>query len=804
MRKRNLGIIGKGKLITHFLRTLTVGYNGDTKREKISKELKLDVLVNVFFDNVGNLVLYNHGYKNSDFFAESLFKGYNFYWEKNSEKEVENLLPKLFESGKISVEDDFDTFFSSCDIILDASGGHRPESLLSYAKELDQIIQGKNLADIEKPESFHKDFQTYLANSKVKKKEGRVMSEDEGEFANDWNLSLNILELFYEISKDSPIGGRTLWRSPFSIPLMIERGKQIREAIDSTARTILPTYINAVNEVCTTSNVLVSICPELQGSLIGLTGFDLDRLEKIVNDKFAGDKKRLGISNYNIQLDSVLGIHDRSSMLPVIRSSSSEGSENLRRILKRSDYKKLNTLISAELGKYYDNYHNEKGQDVNLEVDKNILETVINAAKSFNKGLTINPRVDERPLNNSYFQKMFNDGSGLFLSGKHSFVNGKVVPIKTDLNSHEKRWLEEKVINFNCKLFNLVNDEEKISLSFPSKFTMGNKRVNSYSNENKNIILSIGRKVFDLDLGTEEINHLNQLHKFNNYSHLDTLDVNGITYLVAGYNDGFKFINIKNPEEKLLTVQLNQRCVRNNFFKDFNVINDSNGYPDFLATSHSDIGVIKIDFDNIYSRTSFIKIDHTDRNYFILKKEFDDYEELECASSQNRLYVGKGNKLSIFNINSSDNLKIMDKIKLNDKINSVATDNENNLYLSTTSGKLYLKPFSEKVLREIYSGASSITDLKTSEIKGTEGVLFRTQSNGNLEKLIFVSKNGEDKEIYHGNFTSYHSDGTNIYVPKRLRLEILDLNGDIVKIINLKEKTSSSRPIKCLTTYGGI
>jgi len=739
MRKRNFGIIGKGRLVTHFLRTLTVGYEESDKGFEMSQLLGLDSLVNDYNDIIGEMIFFNHGYETNDLFIESLSKMYGDYI-KGEEKE--NHLPKLIESGQVTVEKNFNKFISSCEVILDASAGYQPKSLLSYAKQIDSSGDIENQLSLD----YTEDFVKYLDEFAKRRDDGRNLMT-KTEFAKNWNLSKDILLSMVNLGNDFPVSGRTLWRTPFSIPMMLGRGNQIRTAIDNKAGIILPTYINAVNEPCTTSNILAGICPELAPHLVALTGFDLDRLEQVINDKFAGDKKRLGLEDYRIELDSVFGNHDRDTMVPRIKPSKEEQYEKFQEIIGGSDYQMLSEIVREELGKYYDKYKLDLGEDVNIEVDKNILELVINVIKSYGQGLSISPGPDMKPLHNAYLQKIFGKREGIFLSGKHRFRNGIVIPEDEDINP--KTDLESEIFD--------AMRETNNSINYCVKPISGvNVNVIKYPDQ-KNTGKTFGLTCYGI-LGNNmqkiSINNIKEGKKGErlnflpeNYYCLTTLEIENVLYLAAGTESGIKIKNMKNygdceEDEKNIKISLPGLTVGNQGFKSISLIKDPQLRSNILLATHSNVGAIKINLEELYGN-NVVSIDCKDDNYFIFRKEDEDQGSFRVVNNGNDVYFSRGNKVLRYDQENNQLQRIID---LSDKdsnllITSIDINERGNVYFSAydqLSSKIFYLDTNTSHCEEIGSVEYFINKIQAVEHQGEEGVLFF----GGRSDITFISNNG--------------------------------------------------------------
>ena len=73
------------------------------------------------------------------------------------------------------------------------------------------------------------------------------------------------------------------------------------------------------------------------------------------------------------------------------------------------------------------------------QVDEALLKTIVPALQSRGRALSLFPGKEERALCNGVYQKLSEDGGGLFLVGDSRFRNGKVWGEKSWLHYDEVR-----------------------------------------------------------------------------------------------------------------------------------------------------------------------------------------------------------------------------------------------------------------------------------------------------------------------------------------------------------------------------
>lgn len=403
-KKPTLGIIGRGGVVSHFLEYIQIPKN----------EYALNY--------IDKIVFYNHDYPNEDVFRNSGAQDNN----KASRVEVSlNLILKNKNIGN-DVTNNFEKFIKTSQIIIDASAGYKPESLLTYATHVFEYSVGirkgsevtRERKNVTKPQfnaSLNEDFKIYQEQAETKGK--NVLPKEK--FSNQWNFSKNLIDIIHKVDLELPIGMRIYDEFPFSAEMMIKRGQKILEALQ--VGHPIPTYINLVNEPCFTSNLLSSQCPELTSYLIGCTGADLIRLNELLNNEFSEEKKKAGYEQCELR-GSVAGLHDKFTMIPIIKPQYGEDKKMFDDIFRDITPKKMHRSMEKMVSEYWNDHHHKDGDRVQTSVSENLMNTLINTSKSRGKELSSFP-FGEDFLSNGYFH----EDLGLFLVGKHYFRNGRVI-----------------------------------------------------------------------------------------------------------------------------------------------------------------------------------------------------------------------------------------------------------------------------------------------------------------------------------------------------------------------------------------
>ena len=421
-----MGIVGSGTAMQHFLSMTTSdkttpnqetkhnqekqqNQKNQNKNDNPSKSLDLVTKKESIFTGLDKIIFFNHSHHSNEEYIKDK-------WSP--------ICQKLNSKGiQYNVIENFEQLIASCDVIVDASRGYRFPSLFESAKKL------KNGADFKTTNpprnAITEDYKKYQSHKKDT--QHKIMSKEM--FTERWNLSYEIMMTAAEVNKKCPIGWRIIDDLPFNIPIFIEKGLQLTNAIKTGIN--LPTYINLANEPCVTSAVMVSHCPEMTPYVVACTGFDRERLQRIFEDEpaYQGIMERCGLTSKEI-LVSLRGFHDEKVMIPIITSPRS-GTAIEKLIEAGLSYKRAYTHLKQEVGTYWNNYNLNEGikeqRDVNEEVDNSLLDLVTNALQSRGKALSLYPSQEYRPLCNGYFRELHDNGEGLFLIGDHRFRNGKVI-----------------------------------------------------------------------------------------------------------------------------------------------------------------------------------------------------------------------------------------------------------------------------------------------------------------------------------------------------------------------------------------
>ncbi|MBT3298062.1 hypothetical protein HN385_03995 [archaeon] len=473
MSKKTLGIIGKGNLVKLLL-------NKISSQDKASAAIldnygnpivnyDLSDMRDMFSSNYEEIIFYNYGYSDLGNFkkiCEVEFRKFGF--------NVNQLGPKISycdndkNKNKGTGLNDFKDFFSSCDVIFDATGPHVPESIFNDIRKfvqgedyLDGLVNklANNLIDNNDETNYTNNllnefYKSYSDNCNLN---GKICIERDV-YVRNLKFAIDTMDTlasnFNHGSKNNPRGHRIYELVPFNIPIFLERAELIKNAVMglSLNKKSLPVYIVAANEPSIMLNIISSVCNDMTDRLVGLTNYDLDRLNESTNELYNGVLSRSD-NQGGIKLLGVAGIHDKDFILPMIIPQ--KGYEQpFQKVFNRTNFGKVIGKLTPLLeGYFFRNQSNRKL--VNAAINKNGVQLLVSSISSKDKPLEIYPSMDYNPLNNCYFQEINGrGGKGLFLNGLHRFRNQFVNPegFLNYLNRNQK-----------SSYFALMDDIEKLN-----------------------------------------------------------------------------------------------------------------------------------------------------------------------------------------------------------------------------------------------------------------------------------------------------------------------------------------------------
>jgi hypothetical protein len=407
MGGHNLGIIGRGKATKSLL-----DYVATSALAQFCEQFSTITFYNHYadlFDSRKEAYEKNppkdkpslYPYDRKEFVNNGLFK-----------EQLEQRLPKIG-SIEFEPEEDFDTFFTKSDVILDASGGYLPKSLDVMALKMHR----KNCPYDLVPHSIDSDWGKYVVDCK----ERQIPAMTSKEFEKYWNHSAKLLRTFgdrFTNPKQPALGLRLAWVFPFAHQLMHNRANKIHTLINEKGITRMPTYVNIVNEPCLTSNIITAINPEMAAYTVAATDYDWTRLEEIFEKEYRGV-----LGNAAKMRLTIAGTHDTYTVVPVLEPKTSAHKKAFDKFMKHANNReKVHTFLQRQVGFYFTREPPEIRQ---LHVSKGILRTLLNASKSRDKALSIYPSLSERPLYNGFLQET--ELGGMYLIGPTRFRNGRVI-----------------------------------------------------------------------------------------------------------------------------------------------------------------------------------------------------------------------------------------------------------------------------------------------------------------------------------------------------------------------------------------
>lgn len=757
MGKISLGVIGKGGAIQHLLETLTTPFAVTEHHRSEEIYLRPLELVNSFYDLIDEIVFFNYGYETNEFFERSLLS------------ENESYFQELCNKLEVKVEDNFNLFFHDNDIILDASGAYRPISLLNYAKALDQ---GKNLDETGPPKL---DLEEDL---KIARREflGCHKSFDDQSFRDDWKLSLKVLEAISGVHDEFPLGGRSLWRTPFSIPTLIRRSQQIRRLNEKLR--INPTYINIVNEPCTTSDIMSGICPDIIPYLVALTGVDMKRLELSINEDehVLNIKRKNGFSDNWIHLRNILGRHDDYLMVPVIEPRSSEDSLILEAVSNEINYDAFFREMQQAIGSFWGK--NQGGERVNVreDVTRNILETIISAALSRVDPLSVYPSLEALPLNNGFFTRVFEkDDQGIFLTGNHRFLNGMVYPYSERNEYLEVDKLPEVVSTQVVRLMNKIlelgkelivsersplretsllvenidpepriHESNQSGIIYPPEIRPPIEKGVSFATECYVVMKKGLSKITYPNIGDFKVEELlTPSCKGSQVKLLSGFCIGDMFNLIVGKRYSLELFNTLNLQRsKNINLDSSFVKAKKPYFNSFGVLSHGKReHEKTLVTTYGDAGIISVPFEEILNKE---EININSKGQFIPLDNIPSFHaHLMLAASGSSCYLAAGRNLYFYESTDKEPKVCFETENL--PISALDLSQDGAVYFGTIDGKIYRGTI-DKGFRKIYENPSRlrIHQVKASNDKSSLGVYFTVLVGGNSIKSIRYTDDSED------------------------------------------------------------
>lgn len=728
MGGKTLGVIGKGGLVGHFF-----GGLGSLERNSAQR----------FFSEIDKVLFHNYGYKSSTDFESS-----------GSFQEICKAFEHLEGKGcsfSVEIVDGFSDFFVNSSVILDASSAYKPVSLFNHAKNLG--LEGK--AD-KKHLSWKKDFAVYQKSSGEK---NRIIL-GRSQFKKRWEESLSLLESIDELSERfGKIGLRTYLETPFSYRMLMDRAEDIRKIVQEMGYRDLPTFVSVVNEPCTAANIIAGICPEMTGKIVAATGYDLQRLEDVLNKEYASVKKKQGLEDVYLRV-ALLGFHDTNVMVPVICPQEEENVEDFNKLIEVVDVEKAYKFLGEKCGQYF---HVNPREKTSTQVDKNVFEIILNASKSIGDELSAYPR--GRPLCNGYFQDIYGD-KGLFLVGGHKFRNGRAegVPIrKDDVAEREEFRVVRTMEGLNQALkigdVRLTFSKRSTSLDLVSGFVS----LKDVKNREDSGVFGFSLHRDSLELDAEPIIR-------GDYRVLGCFSLNNIEYLLAGSRAK---VDIKN----LLTGKLKRFSLASpNEKLEFNCLTVSDA-PDtlngYLVAVHSGYGIFRVPLSEFETKSS-LKINPDERKFILYSaasSKRDVVSPIRIKIREGKINFAHGNNL--FLRRDFDRLIEEEDFALPETTSALDLDSRGNVYVGTYHGKIFRNG---ELFYDSKDYSARIVSVSCGTFLGKEGIFFNSALRRSYSDIHFTDGSAEQIVLRRSPDSQFKLYDDRLFTADKL-LSVLDLQG---------------------------
>src|SRR3989344_2968089 len=633
MTTKTLGILGKGKFIQHLFSTLA----------SLSSEEQEQ-----FREAIDSIVFYTGRYKNNTDFRRSADSD-----GKNNFETIESNIKEA--RGIVELENNFTSFFMGSDIIVDATAGFQPASLQRYMNY--SLLPKKERKLHDKPNiNLDSDFSNYQNRAR----DDNFIPLSKEEFTKDWNITSLLLQKLTEVNDEFQIGMRILDEFTFSAPMMLRRGEEISKLLSKAPKYVnMPTYINAVNEPCLTSSLLAVTCPKLTKTLVAYMGYDLNRLERVLNEdeRLLAIKKKENVPDYMVKLQGIVGWHDRNMMIPLMQENEDE---SLCKITSNFDARSFFNYMQEVMGKYWERYNSQSGteerRDINKEISLTLLQTIKAAAQSRGKALSLTPSSKEAPFSNGYLQEeLQNENSsnasvGMFFCGPQLFRHGQSYGLDTSLHHFSKQARHHSLTAMREVMATLIENEIIDGYPQQSKESIiALDTPNSSSSDKKESVLLPERYI--VLANSQEItvvknagktNEVRQQHPFikigkDQIHLLSSLNIDNVAYVAAAGQKNIYLFNPAETEERSLFISptTNAEGVFDSLFAvscngSGNVSRKTS--PNLLAV-HSELGLASIHLEELLEKPAI------SLKKFYLPEKINHGQKIRAATNQNNLYL---------------------------------------------------------------------------------------------------------------------------------------------------------------------
>ncbi|MBI2151834.1 hypothetical protein HYU21_03865 [Candidatus Woesearchaeota archaeon] len=759
MTTKTLGILGKGKFIQHLFSTIASLPSEEQEQ---------------FRETIDSIVFYTGRYKNDTDFRRSGNSN------ENNFEAIELNIKKA--RGTVKLENNFTSFFMGSDIIVDATAGFQPASLQTH---IDYCLKSKTERSsiTELKINLDSDYFAYQRTADSHK----FIPNSKKEFTKDWNITYLLLQKLTEVNDEFQIGMRILDEFPFSAPLMMRRGEEISKLLSRAPKYVnLPTYINAVNEPCLTSNLLAVACPQLTKTLVAYMGYDLSRLERVLNEdeRLLAIKKKESVPDYVVKLQGIAGWHDRNMVVPLLQNQEDEP---LRKITSNFDARSFFNYMQDVMGKYWDDYH--KTRDVNTEISLTLIKTIKAAAQSREKALSLTPSSKEAPFSNAYFQEVLqnkegsNSRVGMFFCGPQRFRQGQPYGLDTSLHSFSKQARHNSLTAMREVMAALIENEiiEGYPQQSKESITTLNTSNRSASDKKESVLLP---ERYIVLANSQEITvvknagrtgEIRQQHPFirigkDQIHSLTSLNVDNVAYVAAAGQKNIYLFNPAETEERSLFISptTNTEGVLDSLFAvscngSGNVSRKTSPY---LLAVHSELGLASIHLEELLEKSAI------SLKKIYLPEEINQGQQIRAAANQDNLYLISGQKVFVIPLDHilDNSFRNTEQYDCKTKLSAITVDATGNWYAGTTDGKVLRNGDYFTSCNDAQAAVIKL-QLDTAE-KEEPRVLFRAKIGRGGLSPVYLAKENECQALTEHGVQDFWYDGTALWYLKENQLQV--------------------------------
>ena len=668
--KKNIGIIGKGKLIQKWV-------------DSLDKET---------LPQVQEVIFYNHRSP-----ILSLTKDEK-YQQIKSRLEQANIL--VTETPK------FDDFYSKANVVIFAASQPYPDNLRErLTEELRVIVTDgpQPLKDALDAPKLNLERFLYVAEKLYQLEEFKMTQRDifsriKTDFLREEpTLQAKVMTAVIEAKRDGffPLGSRTLGTFPACVPLVLDYANKFSEQINTFGRKAKPLIV-ATNEPTLCCDLFSMGCPEMTSKIYGLSSFDGRRLNELLEEKFGTDLEKHGLERDLLtkrNIFTVIGDHD-SYQIPIIFPIGSEDFSVTEKLHSAADYRTLYYYLRHTLPYLYFILE-EKSKDPNEGVN-GALNKLLNSLLESENSLFY--------TKNDSSNSVFHQEQGLFLVNRHQLLNQRPILLNNPRKSLEEtisltelrectiahtallkkiQALLEEI--YQPKTFFLPKAKERPFSTLNWLPERGTENCCSYlENIGQNFVVAADNRLHFLTLEKHHLTPSRAPYKLGHQCNALGIDyTKNLPLLLIGYSQGLRILNLDQDQEKKIFFDLEKSLYH--------------GWPDYgfnnifvldnkVVASHFRWGVFGFGLDLIHEPT-VITIGGNSKPLFLLGNLV---PEEYCSAKVYRgeqLFVSKDNKMIIYEPHSLE--KIQQVYAFGSLVSDFCFGQDQGFFVGTKSGEIY-------------------------------------------------------------------------------------------------------------------